>query len=134
MGALSAPLSVSALPWISQNHLPISRQQPFPKSLAGLDGLSRSCIVCSAQMGDQRRKAHKMLLVPVAAVSTFVAVQQAVALVDERLSTEGTGLSLGVSNPLLIWILLAVPVVIWSLYFIFTSDLPQGDDDSGLSL
>eukprot|EP00249_Psilotum_nudum_P000638 c12709_g1_i2 orf=250-573(+) len=102
--------------------------------MTGLDGLSRSCIVCSAQMGDQRRKAHKMLLVPVAAVSTFVAVQQAVALVDERLSTEGTGLSLGVSNPLLIWILLAVPVVIWSLYFIFTSDLPQGDDDSGLSL
>ncbi|XP_078429854.1 photosystem II reaction center W protein, chloroplastic-like [Wolffia australiana] len=57
----------------------------------------------------------------------------ALALVDERLSTEGTGLSLGISNNLLGWILLGVFGLIWSLYFVYTSSLDE-DEDSGLSL
>ncbi|KAJ6392082.1 hypothetical protein OIU77_025943 [Salix suchowensis] len=55
------------------------------------------------------------------------------ALVDERLSTEGTGLPFGLSNNLLVWILLGVFSLIWSLYFVYTSSLDE-DDDSGLSL
>ncbi|KAH7666072.1 photosystem II PsbW protein [Dioscorea alata] len=55
------------------------------------------------------------------------------ALVDERLSTEGTGLSLGLSNNFLGWILLGVFGLVWSLYFLYTSTLEE-DDDSGLSL
>jgi photosystem II PsbW protein len=58
----------------------------------------------------------------------------AFALVDERLSTEGTGLSLGLSNPKLVWIILGVFTLIWSLYFAYSASLPEGDDDSGLSL
>ncbi|KAG0479387.1 hypothetical protein HPP92_010245 [Vanilla planifolia] len=57
----------------------------------------------------------------------------ALALVDERLSTEGTGLSLGISNNLLAWVLLGVLGIIWSLYFIYTSTLEE-DEESGLSL
>lgn len=57
----------------------------------------------------------------------------ALALVDERMSTEGTGLSLGLSNNLLGWILLGVFGLIWSLYTVYTSTLDE-DDDSGLSL
>ncbi|XXG79999.1 hypothetical protein AAC387_Pa09g0958 [Persea americana] len=57
----------------------------------------------------------------------------ALALVDERLSTEGTGLSLGVSNNLLGWILLGVFALIWALYFVYTSTLEE-DEESGLSL
>ncbi|XP_077245539.1 photosystem II reaction center W protein, chloroplastic-like [Tasmannia lanceolata] len=57
----------------------------------------------------------------------------ALALVDERMSTEGTGLSLGLSNNLLGWILLGIFALIWSLYFVYTSTLEE-DEESGLSL
>ncbi|KAL5228355.1 hypothetical protein ABZP36_016620 [Zizania latifolia] len=58
----------------------------------------------------------------------------AMALVDERMSTEGTGLSLGLSNNLLGWILLGVFGLIWSLYTIYTSDLDEDEESGGLSL
>ncbi|CAN8306059.1 unnamed protein product [Cochlearia groenlandica] len=57
----------------------------------------------------------------------------AIALVDERMSTEGTGLPFGLSNNLLGWILFGVFGLIWSIYFNYTSSLDE-DDDSGLSL
>ncbi|KAK8693952.1 hypothetical protein V6N13_071518 [Hibiscus sabdariffa] len=47
----------------------------------------------------------------------------AMALVDERLSTEGTGLPFGLSNNLLGWILFGVFGLIWALYFVYTSSL-----------
>ncbi|KAJ6838420.1 putative photosystem II reaction center W protein, chloroplastic [Iris pallida] len=55
------------------------------------------------------------------------------ALVDERMSTEGTGLSLGLSSNLLGWILLGVFGLVWALYFVYTSGLEE-DEESGLSL
>ncbi|KAI9187311.1 hypothetical protein LWI28_026666 [Acer negundo] len=72
------------------------------------------------------------LMAAMAALAT-TAAGPAVALVDERMSTEGTGLPFGLSNNLLGWILLGVFGLIWSLYFIYTADLDE-DEDSGLSL
>lgn len=57
----------------------------------------------------------------------------AMALVDERLSTEGTGLPFGLSNNLLGWILFGVFGLIWALYFVYASTLEE-DEESGLSL
>ncbi|KAF5727035.1 hypothetical protein HS088_TW22G00722 [Tripterygium wilfordii] len=57
----------------------------------------------------------------------------AMALVDERLSTEGTGLPFGLSNNLLGWILFGVFGLIWTFYTVYTSSLEE-DEDSGLSL
>ena len=57
----------------------------------------------------------------------------AMALVDERLSTEGTGLPFGLSNNLLGWILLGVFGFIWTFYIVYTSTLEE-DEESGLSL
>ncbi|XP_010278153.1 PREDICTED: photosystem II reaction center W protein, chloroplastic-like isoform X1 [Nelumbo nucifera] len=57
----------------------------------------------------------------------------ALALVDERMSTEGTGLPFGLSNNLLGWILLGVFALIWALYFVYASSLEE-DEESGLSL
>ncbi|KAG0518730.1 hypothetical protein BDA96_09G202100 [Sorghum bicolor] len=68
-----------------------------------------------------------------AAASAMTTSSPALALVDERMSTEGTGLSLGLSNNLLGWILLGVFGLIWSLYTVYTSTLDE-DEDSGLSL
>lgn len=68
-----------------------------------------------------------------AAACTAAMSSPAMALVDERLSTEGTGLPFGLSNNLLGWILFGVFGLIWSLYFIYTSSLEE-DEESGLSL
>lgn len=57
----------------------------------------------------------------------------AMALVDDRLSTEGTGLPFGLSNNILGWILFGVFGLIWTFYFIYTSSLEE-DEESGLSL
>ncbi|GMH02375.1 hypothetical protein Nepgr_004214 [Nepenthes gracilis] len=57
----------------------------------------------------------------------------AMALVDERMTTEGTGLPFGLSNNLLAWILLGVFGLIWAFYIVYTSTLEE-DEESGLSL
>ncbi|KAJ4915220.1 hypothetical protein Rs2_00770 [Raphanus sativus] len=66
-------------------------------------------------------------------LTAVVSSSPAMALVDERMSTEGTGLPFGLSNNLLGWILLGVFGLIWAVYFNYTSSLDE-DDDSGLSL
>ncbi|KAK1399121.1 Photosystem II reaction center W protein, chloroplastic [Heracleum sosnowskyi] len=68
-----------------------------------------------------------------AASAAAMSSPAAMALVDERLSTEGTGLPFGLSNNLLGWILFGMFGLIWSLYFVYTSGLDE-DEESGLSL
>lgn len=68
-----------------------------------------------------------------AACAATMSSPAAMALVDERMSTEGTGLPFGLSNNLLGWILFGVFGLIWSLYTVYTSSLDE-DEDSGLSL
>ena len=71
---------------------------------------------------------------PLSAAAVSLGVSNpAFALVDERLTTEGTGLALGFSNSLLVWILVGVSTLIWALYFAYTSSLEE-DEESGLSL
>ncbi|XVF57227.1 hypothetical protein PTKIN_Ptkin06aG0187500 [Pterospermum kingtungense] len=71
------------------------------------------------------------LMAATAAVTSTAA--PAMALVDERMSTEGTGLPFGLSNNILGWILFGVFGLIWALYFIYASSLEE-DEESGLSL
>jgi len=68
-----------------------------------------------------------------AACAAAMSSPAAMALVDERMSTEGTGLPFGLSNNLLGWILFGVFGLIWALYFIYASSLEE-DEESGLSL
>ncbi|XVF31102.1 hypothetical protein REPUB_Repub16aG0116600 [Reevesia pubescens] len=72
-----------------------------------------------------------LMAAAVAAVTTTAA--PAMALVDDRMSTEGTGLPFGLSNNVLGWILFGVFGLIWALYFIYASSLEE-DEESGLSL
>ncbi|XP_020228745.1 photosystem II reaction center W protein, chloroplastic [Cajanus cajan] len=69
----------------------------------------------------------------IAAACAATMSSPAMALVDERLSTEGTGLPFGLSNNLLGWILFGVFGLIWALYFVYASSLEE-DEESGLSL
>nr|AFK35192.1 unknown [Medicago truncatula] len=68
-----------------------------------------------------------------AACAAAMSSPAAMALVDERMSTEGTGLPFGLSNNLLGWLLFGVFGFIWALYFIYASGLEE-DEESGLSL
>jgi photosystem II PsbW protein len=100
----------------------------------GLPALRTSRLVCSVEK--QTVNETPKLAASAASFAAFAAANPgaAFALVDERLSTEGTGLGLGLSNPKLAWILIGVTTLIWALYFVYASGLPEGDDDSGLSL
>eukprot|EP00271_Cylindrocystis_brebissonii_P011615 TRINITY_DN29489_c0_g1_i1.p1 TRINITY_DN29489_c0_g1~~TRINITY_DN29489_c0_g1_i1.p1 ORF type:complete len:129 (+),score=16.50 TRINITY_DN29489_c0_g1_i1:231-617(+) len=108
----------------------VSTKPASVSRVQGLPSLSISRVVCSAE---RKPLAAQVSAASIAAASAFSA-HPALALVDERLSTEGTGLSLGLSNPALGWILVGVFAGIWALYFAYSSSLPEGDDDSGLSL
>ncbi|XP_042515973.1 photosystem II reaction center W protein, chloroplastic [Macadamia integrifolia] len=68
-----------------------------------------------------------------AATAAAMSSPAALALVDDRMTTEGTGLPFGLSNNVLGWILLGVFALIWALYTVYTSTLDD-DEESGLSL
>ncbi|KAL6952892.1 hypothetical protein U1Q18_020262 [Sarracenia purpurea var. burkii] len=92
---------------------------------------------CSAEetpLVDERRSSKAATGASLIAAACAAAMSgPAGALVDERLSTEGTGLPFGLSNNLLGWILLGVFGLIWAFYFAYTSTLEE-DEESGLSL
>ena len=84
----------------------------------------------SVQESDSKMGMGASLIAAICAATTS---SPAMALVDERMSTEGTGLPFGLSNNLLGWILLGVFGLIWAFYIIYTSSLEE-DEESGLSL
>ncbi|KAJ6684992.1 PHOTOSYSTEM II REACTION CENTER W PROTEIN CHLOROPLASTIC [Salix purpurea] len=105
-------------------------------SVLGLPAMTKKEKVSCSMEGKPatvEEKSKGMSASLMAAVGAATISSPALALVDERLSTEGTGLPFGLSNNLLVWILLGVFSLIWSLYFVYTSSLDE-DDDSGLSL
>ncbi|KAL0844076.1 hypothetical protein Bca101_017322 [Brassica carinata] len=65
-----------------------------------------------------------------AAALTAVMSDPAMALVDDRMSTEGTGLPFVLSNNLLGWILLGVFGLIWTFYFVYTSSLEEDEESA----
>ncbi|XWS64712.1 hypothetical protein CRYUN_Cryun05aG0027000 [Craigia yunnanensis] len=93
---------------------------------------SARCILEQKPSGSSMSSNPSMVASLMAAAVTTTATP-AMALVDERLSTEGTGLPFGLSNNLLGWILFGVFGLIWALYFIYVSSLEE-DEESGLSL
>ena len=84
----------------------------------------------SSQESSSNMGMSTALLAAVAAAATS---SPAMALVDERMSTEGTGLPFGLSNNLLGWILFGVFGLIWALYIVYAATLEE-DEESGLSL
>ncbi|OIT40555.1 PREDICTED: photosystem II reaction center W protein, chloroplastic-like [Nicotiana attenuata] len=111
-----------------------------PSSLLGLPAMSKYMgkVKCSMERKEEGQDGNESKLgmgasLMAAACAATMSSPAAMALVDERMSTEGTGLPFGLSNNLLGWILLGVFGLIWSLYTVYTSSLDE-DEDSGLSL
>ncbi|KAI3678859.1 hypothetical protein L6452_38163 [Arctium lappa] len=93
---------------------------------------------CSVDRGTTKEISPRLVMTTVSSllattIAATMSSPMAMALVDERMSTEGTGLPFGLSNNLLGWILFGVFSLIWTLYFVYTGSLDE-DDDSGLSL
>ncbi|XP_004242350.1 photosystem II reaction center W protein, chloroplastic [Solanum lycopersicum] len=99
-------------------------------SVLGLPSMRKNVgrVKCSMEREDSKSGICGSL---VAATLSFSPT--AMALVDERMSTEGTGLPFGLSNNLLGWILFGVFGLVWSLYTVYTSSLDE-DEDSAMSL
>ncbi|XP_076951165.1 photosystem II reaction center W protein, chloroplastic-like [Bidens hawaiensis] len=110
-----------------------------PSTLLGLPTTYKmGKVQCSAKQDTIKECASRLVMTSVSSLvaTTVVATMSspmAMALVDERMSTEGTGLPFGLSNNILGWILLGVFGLIWTLYFVYTGSLDE-DEDSGLSL
>ncbi|CAL4902353.1 unnamed protein product [Urochloa decumbens] len=129
MATISAAGSATLLAGAGAGVARPSQAHGLPQLRARADKVR--CGACSKQQDGKAPAvpAGASLLAAASAMTT----SPALALVDERMSTEGTGLSLGLSNNLLGWILLGVFGLIWSLYTVYTSTLDE-DEDSGLSL
>lgn len=103
---------------------------------SGLPSISKMGRVrCSVEEKTQESEAKLGMGASMVAAACAAAMSSpaAMALVDERMSTEGTGLPFGLSNNLLGWILFGVFGLIWALYFVYVSNLEE-DEESGLSL
>ncbi|MGG6533031.1 UNVERIFIED_CONTAM: hypothetical protein C3P02_20585, partial [Clostridioides difficile] len=101
-----------------------------------LQKLKKGGVKCRVEEKAEGKKSEESMVsgtVATVVMAALAAAGPAVALVDERLSTEGTGLPFGLSNNLLGWILAGVFGLIWALYFVYASSLDE-DEDSGLSL
>jgi photosystem II PsbW protein len=104
----------------------------FPASASHRSTVSKSVV---AKMPAMPKKA----VLSAAVTSLASQALPALAVVDERLNGDGTGLIFGINDESLGFILLTVPVLIFGLYYVAnTTDasiMAGGkDDDSGLTL
>merc|ERR1712159_983196 len=61
--------------------------------------------------------------------ASFIVIQPTLALVDDRLAGEGTGKVLGISDPILGWVIFSVFTLVWAFYYIATKDLGGQRDE-----
>ncbi|KAH7862241.1 hypothetical protein Vadar_001952 [Vaccinium darrowii] len=112
---------------------------PAASSVLGLPSIAKKGVVrCSMEQRPTAEETSSSKKVGMsgsllAAACAATMSSPALALVDERMTTEGVGLPLGFSNNLLGWLLLGVFGLIWSFYIVYTSSLDE-DEESGLSL
>merc|ERR1712025_1064117 len=66
--------------------------------------------------------------------ASFIVIQPALALVDDRLAGEGTGKALGISDPILGWIIIGVFSTVWALYYSANKELGGQQEEDGLGL
>ncbi|KAK9161781.1 hypothetical protein Syun_008122 [Stephania yunnanensis] len=124
--ARKAPTSLSSTPVCTHTLI----NYVLRAASSGTEGRPSAVLGGEEGAGEKRLGMSASLL---AAACAATMSSPAMALVDERLSTEGTGLPFGLSNNLLGWILLGVFALIWASYFVYTSTLEE-DEESGLSL
>ncbi|GER29717.1 photosystem II reaction center W [Striga asiatica] len=133
MATISACISTSS---VSRVALVPKTSAVRPSTVHGLPSMSRKMGKVRCSMEGKPNESEPNVGMAASLAAACVAAMSspaAIALVDERMSTEGTGLPFGLSNNLLGWILFGVFGLIWAFYFIYVSSLEE-DEESGLSL
>lgn len=82
-------------------------------------------MVCRAQQQNAGKAAAAAVSLP-----ALLAAQPALALVDDRLVGEGTGLIFGINDPALFWVIAAVFTTVWAIYYVSSRDIDQGENVS----
>ncbi|XP_031258825.1 photosystem II reaction center W protein, chloroplastic [Pistacia vera] len=132
MATISASAPTSSITRATLVHKPHTGASASP--VLGLPRMAmKGKLRCSMEGKQEDKSSLGMSASLLAAACTATLSNPAMALVDDRMSTEGTGLPFGLSNNLLGWILLGVFGLIWALYFAYTATLDE-DEESGLSL
>jgi len=114
----------------SAAHVPALLRSPLAATRASR---AKTVTVCAAQKQNMMAKAAAAG-VP---LTTFLAAHPAMALVDDRLATEGTGKIFGINDNAIFWNMLAIFSSVWAIFYLSQKDI-DGDDnqdeDAGLSL
>ncbi|KAJ9543319.1 hypothetical protein OSB04_023026 [Centaurea solstitialis] len=134
MASISASISTTSLlqkPSVTARATPIIGLPSMSRVGKVRCSLEAKPVVASEDVAPKLRMGAPSLMG--AAVAATMSSPAAMALVDDRMSTEGTGLPFGLSNNLLGWILFGVFGLIWTLYFVYTGGLEE-DEESGMSL
>ena len=92
---------------------------------------SRTVVCCAQKQNNVFAKAAAAGV----SVPALLAAHPALALVDDRLATEGPGKIFGINDGALFWNMLAIFTTVWAVFYLSQKDL-GGDDgeDSGLTL
>ncbi|CAN1131767.1 Photosystem II reaction center W protein, chloroplastic [Linum perenne] len=136
MASISAATTATSFINAPLRHKPSLASSSPILGLPAMEKKGRLVVKCSAEgngNGSTKGKAMSASLLA-AASAAAVSSPAAMALVDARMSTEGTGLPFGLSNNLLGWILLGVFGLIWTLYTVYASELDEDEESGGLSL
>ncbi|XP_073290722.1 photosystem II reaction center W protein, chloroplastic-like [Primulina huaijiensis] len=138
MAAISTFTSTSPIARAAPGHRTCGARTSAIIGLPSMSKKNTGKVRCSMEGGKGAEESELKLGVVASSImasacAAAMSSPAALALVDDRLSTEGTGLPFGVSNNLLVWILAGVFALIWALYFVYTASLVE-DEESGLSL
>ena len=92
---------------------------------------AKTVTVCAAQKQSMMAK-DAAAGIP---ITTLLAAHPALALVDDRLATEGTGKIFGINDNAIFWNMLAIFGTVWAVFYLSQKDLGgDEDDDAGLTL
>ncbi|KAA3468907.1 photosystem II reaction center W protein, chloroplastic-like [Gossypium australe] len=131
MATISATSSITIA--ASLSYKPSSLKLTSPVAIGLPTMAKKGKVMCSMKEEEEKNSSCVGMSAASLLAAAVMSSSPAMALVDERMSTEGTGLPFGLSNNLLGWILFGVFGLIWALYFVYTSSLEE-DEESGLSL
>lgn len=111
----------------------------FTQRHSGAKTTRASKRIVSMSAAPTARVIGKQVITSSIVISTIASVLPALAIVDDRLNGDGTGLPLGINDGALGTVLATIPLIVFALYYAAgkqdSSIIAGGkDDDSGLSL
>merc|ERR1719262_1706612 len=103
-----------------------------PTTTARKTMMNGSCARAARKLESAVHRKHE--LYQAIATLSLVVAQPSMALVDDRLSGDGTGKALGINDPVLGWVIISVFTAVWAVYYAATRELGCQREEDGLGL